>query len=373
MKIAVLLSGGVDSSLAAYLLKQAGHDVTAVYLKIWLQDDLSFLGNCPWEEDLRYVKQMCDMLSVPLRVLHLQREYHDTVVSYTIEQVRKGFTPNPDIFCNQQIKFGVAWEQLSGSFDYIATGHYAQLLRTGFSDPQLHRAPDPVKDQTYFLAYLSKLQLEKILFPIGHLSKCQVRAQARTLQLPTSMRKDSQGICFLGNITFSDFIKEYLGEHQGLLIESESGAIVGEHKGFWYYTIGQRKGVGISGGPWFVVAKDTQNNHVYVSRQYYSPEKRRNELTIAQINWLAEIPQQVDEITVKLRHGPQQYRCHITKLPGGRAKLVLDQDDQGIAPGQFAVLYGGTRCLGAGVIEPNDLIFPAVADKKTCLTARSAP
>jgi tRNA-specific 2-thiouridylase len=337
------------------LLKKAGYDVTAVYLKIWLEDELSFLGNCPWEEDLQYVQQVCDMLGMPLQVLNLQREYHDMVVSYTIDQVRKGFTPNPDVLCNQHIKFGAAWNALSDSFDYIATGHYAQIRHKENGLAELHSAPDPVKDQTYFLSYLSQQQLSKVFFPIGTMSKCQVRALAHEVGLPTSVRKDSQGICFLGTIKFSEFIKEHLGEQKGMLIESETGNIVGEHNGFWYYTIGQRKGIGLSGGPWFVVAKDAPKNHVYVSRDYYSCHKKRRDFSITDINWLVSSAPSMGEyndITVKLRHGPVQYNCAINVRSETNADVVLHTDDQGIAPGQFAVLYRGTHCLGAGVIAP---------------------
>lgn len=350
MNIAVLVSGGVDSSVALRLLKDQGHSITAFYLKIWLEDELSFLGNCPWEEDLSYVQAVCKQLNVPLEVISLQKEYWETVVTYTIAQVKAGFTPNPDILCNQQIKFGSFYSKIDMSFDAVATGHYAQLIDNN-GIKELHSAPDPIKDQTYFLSYLSQKQLQRALFPIGNLQKNQVRQLAEVYDLPNKARKDSQGICFLGKLKFDEFLNYHLGESPGQLIEIETGKIWGTHRGFWYYTIGQRQGIGLAGGPWYVAAKDPQNNIVYISREYYSAEKIRNTFQVGHWNWISGTRPLQKELLVKLRHGQHVNSCTLDFIDEKHATVTLKDRDQGIAPGQFAVFYDGTNCLGGGIIQ----------------------
>ncbi len=349
MKIAVLVSGGVDSSVALRLLKDQGHELTAFYLKIWLEDETSFLGTCPWEDDLAYVRAVCEQAGVPLEVVSLQKEYWEQVVSYTIAEVKAGRTPNPDVLCNQRIKFGMFYEKIDDSFDKVASGHYAQVVEEDGVFTLL-RAPDPIKDQTYFLSFLSQKQLSRALFPIGHLRKEQVRELAQQYNLPNQARKDSQGICFLGKIKFSDFIAHYLGEKQGDLVEYETGKIVGKHKGFWYHTIGQRQGLGLAGGPWYVAHKDSARNIVYISRDYYAEDKIRDRFTVEDCRWLTRAPEK-KQIQVKLRHGAVLYDCLFKSLPNNQAEIVLSERDQGIAPGQFAVFYDGEVCLGAGVIS----------------------
>jgi tRNA-5-taurinomethyluridine 2-sulfurtransferase len=350
MKIAVLVSGGVDSSVALCLLKNQGHDVTAFYLKIWLEDELSYLGECPWEEDLAYVKQVCEQLEVPLEVISLQKEYKDEVVSHTIAQVKQGRTPNPDILCNQRIKFGLFFDKIDACFEKIASGHYAQIVeRDGVMT--LLQSPDPVKDQTYFLSHLSQHQLRRLIFPIGHLYKSQLRDIAHEFDLPNKDRRDSQGICFLGKFKFSDFIKHHLGTQEGLMVESETGTIMGKHNGFWFYTIGQRQGLGLGGGPWYVVAKDSTKNIIYISRHYYDAHKQRDRFKVKHINWLSGNPCDKKELMVKLRHGAQKYFCMIDYLSDGGAIVSISERDQGIAPGQYAVFYDKDICLGSGIIE----------------------
>jgi tRNA (5-methylaminomethyl-2-thiouridylate)-methyltransferase len=354
MKVAVLLSGGVDSSVALRLLQQQGHELTAFYLKIWLEDETAFLGNCPWEEDLSYARAVCEQLGVPLRIIPLQKEYYEKVVSHTIAEIKAGRTPNPDIFCNSLIKFGVFLDFLGDQFDKVATGHYAQLREVN-GVIQLLCSPDPVKDQTYFLAHLTQKQLKKALFPIGHLRKDQVRQLATDFALPTSNRKDSQGICFLGKLKFNEFIKHYLGESVGDLIEFETGKKLGTHRGFWYHTIGQRQGSGLAGGPWYVVSKDPQTNCIYVSRHYYDPDKKRNTFEITGCNWIEGTAPVKSDVQVKLRHGKQLHDCSLEINPDNTVAIKLASRDQGIAPGQFAVLYDGNHCLGSGVITQTGL------------------
>lgn len=285
-KIAVLVSGGVDSSVALSLLKEQGYtNITAFYLKIWLEDELSFLGTCPWQEDLSFVEAVCKKLNVPLEILSLQQEYWRDVVSYTLSEVKAGRTPNPDILCNSRIKFGAFINKISKDYKYIASGHYAQVEKVN-NLTYLCTAKDSFKDQTYFLSYLNQEQLCRVMFPIGHLLKSEVRALAQKFDLPNKSRKDSQGICFLGKLKFSEFIEFHLGNKTGKLIEFETNQIVGEHNGFWFYTLGQRQGIGLSGGPWYVVSKDVDKNIVYISKNYETEEKSRNEFMISNINWI---------------------------------------------------------------------------------------
>lgn len=348
MRIAVLLSGGVDSSLALTLLKNEGHDVEAFYLKIWLEDELAFLGNCPWEEDISYARSLCDKLGVPLHLVNMQQEYLDTVVEYTVNELTRGRTPSPDIMCNKMVKFGLFLRKIPEGFDKVASGHYAQIEERNGSF-YLKQSPDPVKDQTYFLTYLSQQQLSGILFPVGGFVKGEVRALAEKFDLPAKNRKDSQGICFLGKIKYNDFIKFHLGDKPGDIVEYETGKILGRHKGYWYHTIGQRQGLGLSGGPWYVASKDIDNNIVYISNNYQTVLVPRDKLIVKDINWIPEAPASMD-LKVKLRHGPNKYNCRVGLKEAGEAIVTLGQKDQGIAPGQFAIFYDGDYCVGGGVI-----------------------
>ena len=285
MKIAVLLSGGVDSSVALRVLKKNEHDLTAFYLKIWLQDEFSFLGECPWEEDLKFAREVCDQANIPLEVIPLQTEYWDNVVSYTIDEIKEGRTPNPDIFCNSLIKFGKFYDKLDSSYEKVASGHYAnvELIDDKYV---LKSSPDPVKDQTYFLAYLSQAQLSRALFPIGKFKKAEIRKIAKNFALPTQTRKDSQGICFLGQIKFKEFIKHHLGEIEGEIVDVDSNKVMGKHPGYYYYTIGQRSGLKLSAGPWFVVSKDVKKNIVYISKENKTA-RERNEFKVGKFNWIS--------------------------------------------------------------------------------------
>ncbi len=351
MKVAVLASGGVDSSVALKLLKEQGHQVTAFYLKIWLEDELAFLGECPWEEDLKYVREICKNENIPLQIIPLQKEYFAEVVSYTINEVKSGRTPNPDILCNNRIKFGLFFDKIPiDEYDAVASGHYAQKIEID-GKYFLKKAPDSIKDQTYFLSHLKQKQLSKIIFPIGQYSKEEVRDLAEKFDLPNKNRKDSQGICFLGKLKFSDFIEHYLGKEKGEILEYETGKKLGTHDGFWYYTIGQRKNIRLPDGPWYVVEKDAERNIVYVSKSYHDEDKVRDEFEITDFNWFAGELEKKDEIQVKIRHGEQQYGCNVKFLSNKVAHVKLDQNDQGIAPGQFAVFYDEEICLGSAIIK----------------------
>jgi tRNA-specific 2-thiouridylase len=280
----------------------------------------------------------------------LQKEYWDTVVAYTISEVKSGRTPNPDVLCNQRVKFGAFLNHIDDSYDKIASGHYAQTEVVG-GVPILRRAPDPIKDQTYFLAHLSDEQLSRIIFPIGHLEKAEVRNLAKRFNLPNKARKDSQGICFLGKLKFSEFLKHHLGEQPGDIVELETGKKLAEHTGFWYYTIGQRQGIGLSGGPWYVVKKDPKANIVYISRNYYSEDKERNSFSVTDCIWFGGNAPRKKSLELKMRHGAHLHSAEVTITGAKTADILLAERDQGIAPGQFAVFYDGDICLGSGVIE----------------------
>ncbi|XP_068637640.1 uncharacterized protein [Aristolochia californica] len=377
LKVAVLLSGGVDSSVALRLLHAAGHSCTAFYLKIWFQEDFdNYWSACPWDEDMKYAKAVCDQVDVPLEVVHLTDEYWCNVVSYMVEEYRSGRTPNPDILCNTRIKFGAFMDAISNlQFDYVASGHYAHVMHSfsesGDCEPSvLELSRDMVKDQTYFLSHLSQDQLRCLLFPLGHIPKGEVRRLATILDLPNKDRKDSQGICFLGKVRFSEFVAKHIGEREGILLEAETGDFLGKHRGFWFYTIGQRQGLGLPGGPWYVVAKDIQQNVVFVSRNYFSLDKKRRSFRVGSLKWLSgSPPDQLDQLQCKVRHGPGFYDCSI-KIERGASRheedealVHLSEDDQGLAVGQYAAFYRMKTCLGSGVIldSLDDQSFPICA------------
>lgn len=356
MKIAVLLSGGVDSSVALELLRRQGHELHAFYLKIWLEDELAHLGHCPWEEDLRYARAVCAAAGVPLEVVPLQRAYHERVVEHALAELAAGRTPSPDVFCNRRIKFGAFLDHLEGgSFDKVASGHYARVRPDG-DGWQLLRGVDPVKDQTYFLYRLDQRRLARCLFPIGGLRKNDVRRLAHDAGLPTAGRKDSQGICFLGKIRYDDFVSGYLGERRGEIRDLETGRRLGEHRGYWFHTIGQRKGLGLGGGPWYVVDKDLDDNVVWVVHGERLEGHRRRRLRLADVHWIGGDPlaptSSDRRLSVKLRHTPDAVRCRLIATAGDALEVRLDEPDAGIAAGQSAVLYDGELCLGGGTIVP---------------------
>ncbi|TXH08273.1 MAG: tRNA 2-thiouridine(34) synthase MnmA [Candidatus Moraniibacteriota bacterium] len=350
-KVAILVSGGVDSSVALALLKEAGFDVTAFYIKIWLEDELAFLGDCPWEEDLAFVRVVTERLGVPLEIVPLQKEYWDRVVAEAINEVKVGRTPNPDMLCNSRIKFGAFYDAIGTGYAKIATGHYAQVEEKS-GNFFLKKAPDPVKDQTYFLSQLSKSQLSRAIFPIGEYAKPEVRALAEKFQLPNAKRKDSQGICFLGKIPFNEFLRHHLGMKLGPLVEFETGETIGEHPGFWYFTIGQRGGIGLSGGPWYVVGKDTETNTVFISHAEHRAERARDRVLVRDLNWFNEQPEDGAMLSVKLRHGPKEYPCQVQWQDDKTLEVFLQKEtDAGVASGQYAVFYRDDYCLGGGTIS----------------------
>ena len=347
MRIAALVSGGVDSSVALSLLRQEGHDVTAFYLKVWLEDELSHLGTCPWEEDLRFARAVCARLDVPLEVRSLQRPYWDRVVRYAISELEAGRTPSPDVLCNQHIKFGAFLDEIDSTFDRVASGHYARREESD-GRVRLKRGIDPVKDQTYFLSRLSQAQVKRALFPLGGLQKAEVRRLAREIELPNQDRRDSQGICFLGKIPYRDFVRHHLGEREGEIVELDSGRVLGRHKGYWFHTIGQREGLGLSHGPWFVQGKDVARNVIYVAHADRMATSSRKSFDVEALHWIGDPPAR-PELSVRVRHGRTLHAATLD-LQGSRGRVCLEDRDRGIAPGQFAVFYDGEVCLGGATI-----------------------
>jgi len=357
MRIAVLLSGGVDSSVALKLLqREEGVELHAFYLKIWLEDELAHLGECPWEEDLRYARAVAEAAGVELEAVPLQRTYHRRVVDEAIEELRAGRTPSPDVWCNERIKFGAFLEHLESrgdGFDAIASGHYARRIE-GEKDVELHKGLDPVKDQTYFLYRLDQRQLRRSRFPLGALRKDEVRRLAAEFELPNRARPESQGICFLGKIPYGDFVRSYLGERPGEIRERSGGRRLGEHRGHWFYTIGQRRGLGLGGGPWYVVDKDPGENLIWVSRGE-APEDlgrfARDCFSIPEPHWIGAAPALGEGFEVKLRHSPETFPARLTPRSGGGLEVELERADPGVAPGQSAVIYRSERCFGGGLID----------------------
>lgn len=371
--VALLLSGGVDSSVALRLLQKEGCAVTAFYLKIWLEDELSHLGECPWEDDVNMCEKVCQQAGVPLRIISLQDEYHQRVMQHTLNEASQGRTPNPDILCNSRVKFGCFLEYLGDDspYDYIASGHYAQLQRNEDDDiARLFRAPDPIKDQSYFLCALKQSQLQRLLFPIGHLEKSEVRHLANEFELPNRHRPDSQGLCFLGKVKFRDFLEIHLGQDPGEIIDAFTGDVIGNHDGVWYHTVGQRKGIGQSlhpkataRGPWYVVAKDPSKKIVYTSNQYDEDvfAQARSEFHVENIHWItggkpsAFHESNTCRFSMKIRHGPRLVGGTLELLPeeGNNGGIVkLDDKDGGLAPGQYVVFYTDeAECLGGGIIS----------------------
>lgn len=357
MKIAVLVSGGVDSAVVVHKLYEEGHDLHLFYIRIANEDGE---GDCAAEEDIEICSLIAEKYNLPLSIVSLHEEYWKHVMGYTLETVAKGLTPHPDMMCNKLIKFGFFEDRWGHKYDKTATGHYASIHFDG-QQYYLGTAADPVKDQTDFLASINQKQLSHLLFPLGDLPKADVRKLAKEINLPNASRKDSQGICFLGKINYKDFVKKHLGIKKGDVIEIETGLKIGEHDGFWFYTIGQRKGLGLGGGPWFVVAKNIPENIIYVSKGYDTPKQYGKEMFLTEPNWISGSPLENSEsynLAFKIRHVPEFHTGKLLKADDkGYMKLISDQQIQGIAPGQYAIFYTPDCkiCLGSALItsKPN--------------------
>lgn len=353
MKIAVLISGGVDSAVTVHRLLEQGHDLHLFYIRIGLDTDG---GDCSADEDIEMCQLIARRYNLPFDVVSLHQEYWDNVMEYALRTVKEGLTPNPDMMCNKMIKFGFFEQRWGKEFEKTATGHYAG---TRLIDGKwfLTTAVDKVKDQTDFLAQISYDQLSHLMFPIGDLPKSEVRRIAVETKMPNAFRRDSQGICFLGKINYNDFLRRHLGEKKGPIIEIETGRKIGEHAGYWFHTIGQRKGLGLSGGPWYVVKKNVRDNVVYVSNGYNTEKQYGKLLHIAEMHFITLDPwgENCDriEITFKNRHTPQFMNASLTRIAPREYVIESSEQVQGIAPGQFAVIYDKDSkiCYGSGLIS----------------------
>ena len=339
-RVYVGMSGGVDSSLTAALLKEQGHDVTGVYMKNWTQDLPGM--RCPWADDLADAKRVAVQLGIKFKVYDFEAEYKHKVVDYMIAEYQAGRTPNPDIMCNQEVKFKLFLETaLTDGAEMIATGHYARTR-----DGRLLRAADDNKDQTYFLYRVSSEALEKTLFPLGEYKKTTVREMAEARGLVTAGKRDSQGICFVGSIGIKEFLSQYITAEPGDVIDRDTNDVIGEHEGAIYYTLGQRHGLNLGGGlPYYVVGKDMEKNVVYVSRNLEDEAMWRKEIQLQDIHWISEAPAHDQRVEVRLRHRGKLLPATITN-----DTLVLDEAERAVAAGQSAVIYRDGVVLGGGIV-----------------------
>lgn len=376
------MSGGVDSSVAAYLLKKEGYEVGGVYLQVW--SDKDYISDCPWHEDIESAEAAAKHLNIPFRALHIEDEYKKKVVEYLIDGYRRGRTPNPDIMCNREIKFGVFLEwAINQGAEYVATGHYARLRRKFRISPahspvaskaggnfefrikspnlkvskqiKLLKGIDKNKDQSYFLHQLNQKQLSKILFPIGNMTKPNVRKLAKKIGLPNAERKDSQGICFIGKVQLPRFLQEYITPKKGDIITSD-GKKIGEHNGIFYYTLGQRHGLDIGSATgdtaYYIVEKRIDNNTIVVARGRKNPLLYTKEIICDSIHWIGEVPPSMPlACTAKIRYRQEDQKCTVYQIPNTGYQILFRKPQFAAAPGQSVVFYRGQECLGGGIIK----------------------
>jgi len=338
-KVYVGMSGGVDSSLTAALLVEAGHDVTGVYMKNWTKDMPGM--RCPWADDLADAKRVAVQLGIDFKVFDFEREYKRKVVDYMIGEYEAGRTPNPDIMCNQEIKFKLFLETaLEDGAEFVATGHYART-----EGGRLLLAEDANKDQTYFLYRVEQAALDKTLFPLGGFTKPEVRKMAVERGLSTAAKKDSVGICFVGQIGMREFLGQYVKTKPGDIIDKRLSKAVGRHDGAIFYTLGQRHGLDIGGGlPYYVVGKDMEKNEVYVSTDLNDESLWKGELRLSDLHWIGDVPA-AGTYTARIRHRAPLVECRLDT-----ETLTFDDPQRAATPGQSVVLYDGVVCLGGGII-----------------------
>ena len=343
MKIAVALSGGVDSATSLYLLKKEGHDLFGLFMKNWEEEE----GECHSLEDAEDARKVAELLDIPFYTVNFAKEYWDLVFAHFLNEMKLGYTPNPDILCNREIKFKVLFEKATAlGADLLATGHYCRT-----SSGALFKGLDPEKDQSYFLYAVKEPILKSLLFPIGNLEKQEVRRIAKEGALPLFNKKDSTGICFIGKRNFKSFIERYIPHEEGV-IETLDGKILGRHEGIFYYTIGQRKGLGIGGPgePYFVVRKEKESRKLIVAQGENHPALFAKSLLANEVTWIGEAPSFPLRCAAKIRYRQSDQSCRVEKN-GDEFLVRFDQPQRAITPRQSVVFYSGEHCLGGGIIK----------------------
>lgn len=348
-KVILGMSGGVDSSVAAILLKEAGYDVTAVFMRNWAEDD----GMCTAREDYIDVVSVCSQLNIKYFTVNFEKEYRDRVFSYFLSEYKKGRTPNPDVMCNTEIKFKAFLDYaMDFDADYIAMGHYARTKKID-GKTYLLKGIDSNKDQSYFLSRVKSDALSKTLFPVGDLNKNEVRDIAKKYNLSTASKKDSTGICFIGERDFNEFLDQFLFTKPGKIVD-EKGNVIGEHSGLMHYTIGQRRGIGIggvgSGEPFFVADKDLKNNLLIVAQGINNPVLYKDEFEVEDVFWITEIPSLPLDLSVKIRYRAKDEDATL-EIKNNKYVVKLKNPLKGVTPGQVCVFYQDDVCLGSGIIK----------------------